>query len=87
MYSPYNQYGTYYNYMQPFKFDQASYQNMAFGLQGKSVDNLEVVKSTDIPLDGSKSYFPLTDGSMIATKQLQSDGTSKIVIYNSMYLE
>ena len=48
------------------------------GLQGKSIDNLEVVKAMDIPLDGSISYFPLVDGTAIVTKQLQQDGTSKI---------
>ena len=53
----------------------------AFGFQGKRIDNLEVVKATDIPLDGSISYFPLADGSAIATKQLMQDGTSKIKIY------
>lgn len=51
------------------------------GLLGKSVDNIDVVKAMDIPLDGSISYFPLTDGSAIVSKQLQTDGTSKIVIY------
>ena len=51
------------------------------GLLGKSVDNIDVVKAMDIPLDGSISYFPLTDGSAIVSKQLQIDGTSKIVIY------
>lgn len=51
------------------------------GLNGKSVDSLEVVKSMDIPLDGTVSYFPLTDGSSIVTKQLLSDGTSKITMY------
>ena len=35
----------------------------------------------DIPLDGSISYFPLIDGSAIITKQVQNDGTSKIMIY------
>ena len=50
-------------------------------LQGKVVDSVDVVKSMDINLDGSISYFPLADGSAIATKQLQTDGTSKIVIY------
>ena len=35
----------------------------------------------DIPLDGSISYFPLTDGTAIITKQLQSDGTSKTLMY------
>ena len=51
------------------------------GLQGKSVDSVDVVKAMDIPLDGSVSYFPLTDGSAIVTKQLQADGTSKTTIY------
>ena len=51
------------------------------GLQGKSVDNIEVVKATDIPLDFSISYFPLTDGTAIVTKQLMQDGTSKMIVY------
>lgn len=50
-------------------------------LQGKQVDSVEVVKATDVPFDGSISYFPLTDGSAIVTKQLQMDGTSKIVVF------
>lgn len=50
-------------------------------LQGKIVDSVDVVKAMDIPLDGSVSYFPLTDGSAIISKQLQSDGTSKTIIY------
>lgn len=51
------------------------------GLQGKSVDSIDVVKAMDIPLDGTVSYFPLTDGTAIVSKQLQMDGTSKTVIY------
>lgn len=50
-------------------------------LQGKQVDSLDVVKATDVPFDGSVSYFPLTDGSAIITKQLQVDGTSKLVVF------
>lgn len=62
-------------YQQPMQITKPSY------LLGKSVDNIDVVKVTDIPLDGSISYFPLTDGSAIVTKQLQMDGTSKIMVY------
>lgn len=51
------------------------------GLLGKVVDNIDVVRAMDIPLDGSTSYFPISDGSSIVTKQLQSDGTSKLVVY------
>lgn len=50
-------------------------------LQGKSVDSIDVVKAMDIPLDGSISYFPLTDGSAIVSKQLLQDGSSKTIIY------
>lgn len=51
------------------------------GLQGKSVDSIDVVKAMDIPLDGSISYFPLADGTAIVTKQLQADGSSKTIVY------
>lgn len=63
------------SYMQPVAVAKP------LGLLGKSVDSIEVVKATDIPLDGSISYFPIADGSAIVTKQLRSDGTSKTVIY------
>ena len=57
------------------------------GLQGKSVDSIDVVKAMDIPLDGSISYFPLTNGTAIITKQLQQDGTSKTIIYKPIQEE
>lgn len=79
--NPYMNYGNYYN-QQPQQ--QAIQQNMyrtPMVLQGKQIDSLDVVKATDIPLDGSVSYFPLADGTAIATKQLMQDGTSKITIF------
>ena len=48
-------------------------------LLGKAVESIDVVKATDIPLDGSISYFPLTDGSAIVSKQLQTDGTRRLL--------
>lgn len=65
---------------QPIQQVFNSMQQRSF-LNGKSVDSLEVVKAMDIPLDGSISYFPLTDGTAIITKQLQMDGTSRTTIY------
>lgn len=91
----YNNYNPYYQpprFQQPMQqpmqqpidqqptFIQPSF-NKTTGLQGKQVDSVEVVKATDVPFDGSVSYFPLTDNSAIVTKQLQTDGTSKIVIF------
>ena len=89
-----NQYGKSSYYMQqpnvtpqyqPQATDYMSQMQNAYqkplGLQGKTVDNIEVVKATDIPLDGSISYFPLVDGSSIVTKQLMQDGTSRMIVY------
>lgn len=67
------------NYMPPM-----THQATPVGLLGKVVESIDVVKATDIMLDGSVSYFPLTDGSAIVTKQLQTDGTSKMMIYKPM---
>lgn len=50
-------------------------------LNGKLVDSIEVVKATEANLDGSISYYPLTDNSAIVTKKLLPDGTSKTTIY------
>lgn len=77
------QYGQFNNQQQTqqTQVQQQMYRQPTIGLQGKSVDSIDVVKAMDIPLDGSISYFPLTDGTAILTKQLQSDGTSKTIIY------
>ena len=85
-YNPYNPYNSYYNYnQQSQQIPRQPIQNYkpqtSLVLQGKVVDSLDVVKATDIPYDGSISYFPLTDGTAIITKQLQQDGTSKVIIY------
>ena len=98
-YTP-NQYGKVPYYMQqpiatpqyqPQATDYMSQMQNAYqkplGLQGKTVDNIEVVKATDIPLDGSISYFPLVDGSSIITKQLQPDGTSRMIVYRQIETE
>lgn len=89
MFNSYNQnpyFNPYFNTQQSQIMPNMS--NMKFNnLQGKSIDNLEVVKAMDIPLDGSISYFPLVDGSAIVTKQLQQDGTSKITIFKPIEAE
>lgn len=66
-------------YIQPMA--QPIPPNTNIGLQGKTVESIDVVKAMDIPLDGTISYFPLTDGSAIISKQLQNDGTSKLITY------
>jgi hypothetical protein len=88
----YNNYG-YNPYYQPQRFTNTEQQPVMTTYQapmqmtkpttllGKAVESIDVVKATDIPLDGSISYFPLTDGTAIVSKQLQNDGTSKIIVY------
>ena len=63
------------------------YQPVPSGIQGRIVDNVDVVKATEISLDGSVNYFPLADGSAIVTKQLQQDGTSKMIVYKPVINE
>lgn len=65
----------------PQTVPQTNTQITKSGLQGKSVDSIDVVRATDIPMDGSVSYFPIADGSAIVTKQLGLDGASKITIF------
>lgn len=69
-YNPYQQ-------MQP----QQPVMQSQIPLNGKMVDGIEVVKAFDTPLDGSTVYFPSTTGECIYTKQIQSDGTSRINTY------
>ena len=58
------------------------FQHPAHGaIPGKMVDSIDVVKAFDIPLDGSITYFPATDGSAIYTKQLGQDGAPRVRVY------
>ena len=93
MYNPYNPYSNQFfnpqsqNRYQPMEMSMTQQNpvqtqiNRSNGLSGKLVDSIDVVKAMDISLDGSINYFPLTDNSAIVTKQLQTDGTCKIVVY------
>lgn len=87
MYNPYN--NQFYNqsmlqprYPQPIEPQPIMPKPM--GLNGKVVDSIDTVKGMDINLDGSISYFPLADGSKIVTKQLNMDGSSKMVVYEQV---
>lgn len=79
----YNPYGRYMNQpmQQPIQPIEQPNMGVKMGLQGKQVESIDVVKATDIPLDGSISYFPLADNTAILTKQLLDNGSSKITIF------
>lgn len=50
-------------------------------LGGKVVDSVEVVKATDIPMDGNSYYFPNADGSEVYSKRWLPNGKTEIVVY------
>ena len=52
-----------------------------FAPLGKMVDSVEMVKATDIPIDGNMYYFPTADGSAIFGKQWLQNGTTRILTF------
>lgn len=46
---------------------------------GKIVDSVDIVKATDIPMDGNMYYFPQADGSVIYGKQWLANGQTRIL--------
>lgn len=90
IYPQYQQYGTYNPYQQQIQpMPQQMPQTQQFmqsalpmqGIAGKFVDSIESVRATDVLMDGSVMVFPSTDGKNIYTKQLQPDGTSRVLTY------
>ena len=56
---------------------QATSQQTSF--IGKVVDSIDVVKATDIPMDGNIYYFPKADGTEIFGKQWLMNGQTQIL--------
>ena len=56
-------------------------QQQMYGLNGEIVDGIDVVKAKNVSMDGSVVYYPQSNGEAIYTKQLQPDGTSRILTY------
>lgn len=48
---------------------------------GKMVDSIDVVKATDIPMDGNTYYFPKADGTEVYCKQWLQNGTTRILTF------
>ena len=48
---------------------------------GKMVDSIDVVKATDVPMDGSMYYFPKADGTEIFGKQWMPNGQTRILTF------
>jgi hypothetical protein len=48
---------------------------------GKVVESMDIVKVTDIPMDGNVYYFPKADGEEIYTKQFLPNGQTRILTF------
>ena len=73
------------------QFNQSQYgQQMPvqpIGLNGEVVDSIDVVKAKNVDMSGNVTFYPKADLSEIYTKQLQLDGTSRIVTYRAVQPE
>ncbi len=56
-------------------------QQQMYGLNGEIVDSIDVVKAKNVDMTGAVVYYPQSNGEAIYTKQLQPDGTSRILTY------
>lgn len=65
---------------QPMVPTQMSGANQMSAL-GKMVDSIDVVKATDIPMDGNTYYFPKADGTEVYCKQWLQNGTTRILTF------
>lgn len=70
-------------YQQTMSPTQMSGAN-AFTTLGKMVENVEIVKATDIPMDGNMYYFPKADGTEIYGKQWLNNGQTRILTFKPL---
>ena len=69
---------------QPLQPSQMSVSNQMSAL-GKIVDSIDVVKATDIPMDGNAYYFPKADGTEVYCKQWLQNGTTRILTFKPVF--
>jgi len=80
--NPQQQYMNYFQQMQQ-PLQQSMQQQLPLNQlsTGKIVDGIEMVKATDIPIDGNNYYFPKADGSEVYSKRWLQDGRTEINTY------
>lgn len=60
--------------------NSAPVQNQ-FPALGKIVESMDIVRVTDIPMDGNMYYFPKADGTEVYGKQFGKDGKTRILTF------
>ena len=73
------------NLQQPVVPTQMSGANQQMNVIGKIVDSVDVVKATDVPMDGNMYYFPKADGTEIFGKQWLSSGQTHILSFKPVF--
>lgn len=68
-------------YQQSLQPAQIPGVNQQMNVIGKIVDSVDVVKATDVPMDGNMYYFPKADGTEIFSKQWLSNGQTCILTF------
>lgn len=63
------------------QFQQALQPTNQIPAIGKVVESMDIVKVTDIPMDGNVYYFPKADGEEIYTKQFMPNGQTRILTF------
>ena len=82
-YNPMQQYPNFIPNMQP----QPQYQIPQYQIpqqnqfNSKIVDSIDIVKVTDIPMDGNTYFFPKADGTEVYSKRWLSNGSTEINTY------
>ena len=69
------------NLQQPIQQQAMSSTGQQMNIIGKIVDSIDVVKATDVPMDGNMYYFPKADGTEIFGKQWLSNGQTRILTF------
>lgn len=77
-------------YIQPLNqtqpVQQVAQQQGFANLSGKMVDSIDVVRATDIPMDGGTYYFPKADHTEVYSKRWLANGTTETLVYK-LYIE
>lgn len=70
-----------YNQSMPYNQPMVQQPQQMAVLNGQMVGSLDEVKGKDVDLSGNPTWYPKVDGTEVYRKQLQPDGTSKILTY------
>lgn len=71
--------------MQNIVSNQIPGANQQYAPMGKIIENVDVLKTTEVPMDGNIYYFPKADGSEIYSKQWLANGTTRILTFKPVF--